>query len=43
MIDMQQVLDNIAAEMARETDRGKMANYIPQLAHVNPNQFGVVK
>lgn len=38
---MQQILDDIAAEMANETDRGKVADYIPQLAHVDPNQFGI--
>lgn len=38
---MQQILDDIAAEMASETDRGKVADYIPQLAHVDPNQFGI--
>lgn len=38
---MQQILDDIAAEMAGETDRGKVADYIPQLAHVDPNQFGI--
>ncbi|MGO2967175.1 glutaminase [Psychrobacter sp. AOP22-C1-22] len=41
MINMQQILDDIAAEMASETDRGKVADYIPQLAHVDPNQFGI--
>ena len=38
---MQQILDDIAAEMASETDRGKVADYIPQLAHVDLNQFGI--
>lgn len=38
---MQQILDDIAAEMALETDRGKVADYIPQLAHVDPNQFAI--
>ena len=38
---MQQILDDIAAEMAAETERGKVADYIPQLAHVDPNQFGI--
>lgn len=38
---MQKILDDIAAEMARETDRGKVADYIPQLAHIDPNQFGI--
>jgi len=38
---MQQILDDIAAEMASETERGKVADYIPQLAHVDPKQFGI--
>lgn len=38
---MQQIIDDIAAEIASETDRGKVADYIPQLAHVDPNQFGI--
>lgn len=38
---MQQILDDIAAEMANEIDRGKVADYIPQLAHVDLNQFGI--
>ena len=38
---MQQILDDIATEMAGETERGKVADYIPQLAHVDPNQFGI--
>ena len=38
---MQQILDDIAAEIALETDRGKVADYIPQLAHVDLNQFGI--
>jgi glutaminase len=31
----------IAAEMARETDRGGIADYIPALARVSPDQFGI--
>jgi len=38
---MQNILNDIAAAMAQETDRGKVADYIPQLAHVDPNQFGM--
>ena len=38
---MQQILDDIAKQMAKETERGKVANYIPQLAHIDPNQFGI--
>ena len=38
---MQKILNDIAAAMAQETERGKVADYIPQLAHVDPNQFGI--
>ena len=34
-------LAEIAAEMAARTDRGQVADYIPQLAAVDPNQFGI--
>ncbi|MFY0656539.1 MAG: glutaminase [Neptunomonas phycophila] len=38
---MQKILNDIAAAMAQENERGKVADYIPQLAHVDPNQFGI--
>lgn len=38
---MQTLLNNIAAEMARVTDRGHVADYIPQLAHVSAARFGI--
>jgi glutaminase len=38
---MQDLLDQIAAEMAQATDRGKVANYIPELAKVDPQHFGI--
>lgn len=38
---MQKILDNITAVMAASTDRGKVADYIPQLACVDSNQFGI--
>lgn len=38
---MQALLDQIAAEMAQATDRGKVADYIPELAKIDPNQFGI--
>jgi glutaminase len=38
---LQSELDRIAAAMAAETDRGKVATYIPELADVDPNQFGI--
>ncbi|MFC3851741.1 glutaminase [Salinispirillum marinum] len=38
---MQTLLNNIAAEMARVTERGHVADYIPQLAHVSAARFGM--
>ncbi|WP_265088827.1 glutaminase [Psychrobacter jeotgali] len=38
---MQQIVDDIAAQMSIETERGRVADYIPQLAHVDPYQFGI--
>lgn len=38
---LQNILDEIAAEMAARTDRGRVATYIPQLARVDPDQFGI--
>ncbi|MCS2609282.1 glutaminase [Halomonas dongshanensis] len=38
---MQTLLDDITAAMAKETERGKVADYIPELAHVDPQQFGI--
>lgn len=38
---IQTVLDDIAARMASETDRGEAASYIPELARVPLNRFGM--
>lgn len=38
---MQDILDEIAAKMALRDDRGQVADYIPQLASIDPNQFGI--
>ncbi len=35
------ILGEIAQEMAARTDRGQVADYIPQLAAVDPDQFGI--
>lgn len=35
------ILAEIAGEMAARTDRGQPADYIPQLAAVDPTQFGI--
>ena len=41
MPDLDSVIREIAAEMAQRSDRGAVAAYIPQLARVDPNQFGI--
>src|SRR5690606_951306 len=41
MTDLQQVLDEIAREAAGSDDRGVVAHYIPELAKVDPGQFGI--
>ncbi|MAD18350.1 MAG: glutaminase [Alteromonadaceae bacterium] len=38
---MQNIVDSIYHEMRTRTDRGKVANYIPQLACVDPSQFAL--
>ena len=39
--DLQPILDDIAGRMAAATDRGRVAGYIPELADVDPGQFGI--
>lgn len=39
--DLQSIVDDICAEMAARSDRGVVANYIPGLANVSPDQFGM--
>lgn len=39
--DMPAILDRIAAAMARETERGTVADYIPELSKVDPAHFGI--
>ena len=41
MTDLQQVLDEIALDAAMAADRGAVAQYIPELAKVDPGQFGI--
>jgi glutaminase len=41
MPDLEQVLSDVAAEMAARPDRGDVATYIPQLGRVDPNRFGI--
>lgn len=38
---LREIVAEIAAEMAEETDRGKVADYIPPLARVDVNQFAL--
>ncbi|WP_422370392.1 glutaminase [Hoeflea sp.] len=38
---LQHVLDEIAEEAAAQDDRGLVAQYIPELAKVDPKQFGI--
>jgi glutaminase len=39
---LEQVVKEIAAEMAQRADRGEVASYIPDLARVDPKSFGLV-
>lgn len=39
--DLQQIVDDIAGEMAARIDRGGVAAYIPGLARVDPARFGL--
>lgn len=39
--ELQRILDAIAAEMAAAEDRGRVADYIPALARVDPARFGI--
>jgi glutaminase len=41
LLDLQAAVQSIAAEIARETDRGRVADYIPALARIDPAQFGI--
>jgi len=39
--DLQSIVDEIVSAMAQETERGKVASYIPGLAKVSPDHFGM--
>ncbi len=41
MTNLSAILDDIATEMAVETERGAVATYIPELAKVSPDHFGI--
>lgn len=38
---MDELLEQILADCAHYTSQGKLANYIPELAKANPNNFGI--
>ncbi len=38
---MQEILDSITEKMRASTNRGEVADYIPQLASVDPDKFGI--
>ncbi len=38
---MQDILNEIVATVGQSNDRGKVADYIPQLACIDPNQFAI--
>lgn len=40
-MDLQAILDGIGAEMAAAPERGRVADYIPELARVSPDHFGM--
>ncbi len=40
-MDLKGLVRDIAESMAKETDRGRVARYIPELAKVDPKQFAI--
>jgi glutaminase len=40
-MDIQALIDDIAGNMAERKERGRVADYIPQLARVDPNRFAM--
>ncbi|MBA2919806.1 glutaminase [Sphingomonas sp. MAH-20] len=41
MDDLGDIVGSIAAQMSAEADRGRVADYIPALARVSPDHFGI--
>ena len=41
MADLQRIIDSIVTEMRERADRGAVADYIPELAKVSADRFGV--
>ncbi|MDP4593449.1 MAG: glutaminase [Beijerinckiaceae bacterium] len=42
MLDMSRMLDTIFQEISQESERGKVATYIPELARADAGKFGMV-
>lgn len=42
MESLQQIVDEVHQELKSRPDRGRVATYIPQLATVSPDKFGIV-
>ncbi|MEN8124966.1 MAG: glutaminase [Bacteroidota bacterium] len=40
-MEYQQLIDDLHSKFKNEVDKGKIANYIPELKKVNPNKFGI--
>ncbi len=40
-MDYQEIIDEVYQEVQKENQRGKVADYIPELANVDPDQFGI--
>ena len=40
-IHYQEILRTIASELKRDEDSGKIASYIPELAHIDPEKFAI--
>lgn len=41
MVDFQSILNDIHSQATQATDKGTVASYIPELAHVDKNNFGI--
>lgn len=41
MQDFQPIIKDIVNEAKTQTDKGKVANYIPELSNIDPNKFGI--
>lgn len=41
MIDYQSILNDIYKTVTRESDKGEIARYIPELSGIDPNRFGI--